>query len=415
MRNPFKKSATTDGSKISEMQVDLDVVLSASRLVGSNRYTERAAIIGEIIRKYRGVAERGNQLVGRIIDTRAAFALGAGIGCQQRKEVESGDCHAELDFIRRFLELNGLDGGTAQQLSREKEFEGQLCLVLANDSEADNVSAEVLSWFDTRYEINLDPRRYSRVINLIYGAGDPERRVALPPERFVFFRFNNRINSAEGVPNLAGLLTECESLDRALTDWRSINHYFASPTPFFRCSDAEQAKDLQARLAGANWKIGKALAANADFSFVGIDSAGVESLQHEIETLVKVISAGSGVPVQYLGFPEFMSNRSTAENTLEPVSLVAQSEQQSWRSGFAELFDKAIEIHNRATGGALRPGLIQPSFSFANSRQLQLVEKIYMPLLLESKISLETFLGLLPGVDAQRELKRLGDSDEGEQ
>ena len=111
------------------------------------------------------------------------------------------------------------------------------------------------------------------------------------------------------------------------------------------------------------------------------DFGPIESIQREIETKVKILAGGAGVPVQFLGFPEFMSNRATAENTMEPVALVSISEQRSWLGGFSELFDKAILLRNQLAATSsrrLETGRVAPNMRFVTSAQIErLTKKIY--------------------------------------
>jgi hypothetical protein len=386
--------------------------LSAS--ASPNPYDTREKLVAELVKKYKGYARFGNQLVQRIVDTRAALAMAGGLKASAADPAGSRGCVRELALIREMIRLNELDGQFGQSLAVEKELEGQVLLILEWDAEAGNVRLRFLSWNDTRYEVDYDDELYSRILRIRYRRpGDDRSEFAIPAERAVLIKFNARIHSREGIPTLSGLLVEAEDIDKALRDWRLINRYFASPTPYFRTEDMQEAKDLYDRLLspGVNWKIGKVFAGPAEFSLVGMDNAGVESIRQEIETKIKVLAGGSGVPVQFLGFPEFMSNRATAENTMEPVALVSIAEQRSWIGGFQELFDKAIDLRNgQAEAGAsrLRRGKIAPRMKFITQAQVDRLSSLYLPLWEKGAISLKTFLGLLPDIDAEAELERLG-------
>ena len=376
-----------------------------------NPYDTREKLIVELVRKYKGYARYGNQLVQRIVDTRAALAMAGGLKAVAR---DPGKVSRELAFLREMVRGNGLDGQFGQQLAVEKELEGQVLLVLEWEPEAENVRLRFLSWNDTRYEADYDDDQYSRLLRVRYRRpGDDRREVVIPADRVVFIKFNARIHSREGIPTLSGLLAEAEDIDQALRDWRQINRYFASPTPYFRTKDVQEAKDLYDHLLspGVNWKIGKVFAGPAEFSLVGMDYAGAESLRQEIETKVKILSGGSGVPVQFLGFPEFMSNRATAENTMEPVALIGIAEQRCWTGGFQDLFDKALQLANRhlpADRAPLRPGGVEPQMKFITQAQVERLWTLYLPLWEKGAVSLKTLLGLLPDIDPEAELETAG-------
>jgi hypothetical protein len=369
----------------------------ASTPSSANPYQSRERLVAELVNKYKGYARAGNQLIQRIVDTRAAFTMASGLSARM---LTPGEGEPELAFIRRLIRQNQLDGQFGQQLAVEKELEGQVLLTLDFRPELDTVLIRFISWNDTHYEVSYSDETYTEIKAITYDTED-NRTVSIPPERSVFIKFNARIHSREGVPNLSGLLAEAEDIDYALRDWRRINRFFASPTPYFKTADIQEAKDLYDRLLapGVDWKIGKVFCGPAEFSLVGMNDQGYESLQREIETKVKILAGGAGVPVQFLGFPEFMSNRATAENSMEPVALISASEQRSWLGGFTELFDKAIVIRNRmAPAGSerLTPGKVAPLMKFVTRDKIEQLRDLYLPLWQSGAISLEALLKLLP-------------------
>ncbi len=370
-----------------------------------NPYDTREALVAELVRKYKGYAAWGNQLIQRIVDTRAAFTMAGGLKAVVKGP---GEASQELEFIRAFIEANELNGQFGQQLAVEKELEGQVLLALDWDDELENARLKFISWNDTHYEVQYRDDFYHRVDRVIYTDPDSREEIEIPSERAVFLKFNSRINSREGVPTLSGLLLEAEDIDRALRDWRKLNQYFASPTPYFRTSDLQEAKELFEQLLspGVNWRIGKVFAGPAEFSLVEMSGAGAASIRSEIETKIKILAGGSGVPVQFLGFPEFMSNRATAENTMEPVALVSISEQRSWQRGFSELFAKALELRNRMLSpreAPLDPAAVEPQMKFVTQAQVDRLISLYYPLWQAGGINLKTLLGLLPDIDPEQE------------
>jgi hypothetical protein len=314
------------------------------------------------------------------------------------------DGAAELEFVRRLIRQNQLDGQFGQQLAVEKELEGQVLLTLDYRPADDTLLIRFISWNDTHYEVSYSDETYTEIKAITYE-NDDGRTVRVPTERAVFIKFNARIHSREGVPALSGLLPEAEDIDLALRDWRKINRFFASPTPYFKTADIQEAKDLYDRLLapGVDWKIGKVFCGPAEFSLVGMNDSGFESIQREIETKVKILAGGAGVPVQFLGFPEFMSNRATAENTMEPVALISVSEQRSWLGGFSELFDKAVRVRNELAPAGhprLEPGRVAPVMRFVTRDKLEQLRDLYLPLWQSGAIPLETLLKLLPDAES---------------
>lgn len=365
--------------------------------LSANPYQSRERLVAELVNKYKGYAKAGNQLIQRIVDTRAAFTMANGLSARL---LDPDQGEAELGFILTMIRENQLDGQFGQQLAVEKELEGQVLLVLDYEPKLDTVRVRFISWNDTHYEVHYGDETYTEIKAITYETDD-NTTVNIPPSRAVFVKFNARIHSREGVPTLSGLLQEAEDIDYALRDWRRINRYFASPTPYFKTQDIQEAKDLYDRLLepGIDWKIGKVFAGPAEFSLVGMSDQGYESIQREIETKVKVLSGGAGVPVQFLGFPEFMSNRATAENTMEPVALVSISEQRSWMGGFAELFDKAINLRNNAAPRDAQifvTSRVAPVMRFVTKALIERIRDLYLPLLVSGTIKPETLMSLMP-------------------
>jgi len=388
-------------SRAQEFITDVLAFRAGDRATGAetsaNPYQSRERLIAELVLKYKGYARAGNQLIQRIVDTRAAFTMAGGLSARR---IGDGGA-AELDFVRGFIRAHQLDGQFGQQLAVEKELEGQVLLILDCPPGRDTVLVRFISWNDTHYEVRYADDSYTEIAAVEWD-GD-RGRVRIPAEQAVFIKFNARIHSREGVPTLSGLLPEAEDIDLALRDWRKLNRYFASPTPYFKTRDIQEAKDLYDRLLapGVDWRIGKVFVGPAEFSLVGMTDGGYDSIQREIETKVKILAGGAGVPVQFLGFPEFMSNRATADNSMEPVALISIAEQRSWLVGFAELFDKAITHLAQERGADLRPGLVAPVMRFVTRAQLDSLRDLYLPLWQSGAIPLDTLLRLLPDFDPE--------------
>jgi len=95
------------------------------------------------------------------------------------------------------------------------------------------------------------------------------------------------------------------------------------------------------------------------------------------------VSAGTNVPVQHLGHPELMSNRNVAENTMEDVDNFVMSEQEGWRVFINEIFNKAIDMRNKAAGardGKLNKFFVESVLTSTTERQLLVLKDIKIPL-----------------------------------
>jgi hypothetical protein len=142
----------------------------------------------------------------------------------------------------------------------------------------------------------------------------------------------------------------------------------------------------------------------------------------EIEALAKVISGATGAPVHFLGFPDLLSNRATAENLMELIYSSTLKERTAWTGAYKEIIAKAMAIYSDEAGGKLDPAKINIEIPFVSEKNWAIVEKIFIPLSLGGKISDELLLSRIPGVNIKEEMARkkalevkspLGDKDEG--
>ncbi len=112
------------GSGASIQQLgDLLLQLEAYQSDSNNKYITRESQVDETLRKYRGLAVKGNILLPNILETRAAFTAGRGLSTNWEGE-------AEQQFIKQFFLVNKIKLAFIRQLARERAFEGQVLLVL---------------------------------------------------------------------------------------------------------------------------------------------------------------------------------------------------------------------------------------------------------------------------------------------
>jgi len=130
------------------------------------------------------------------------------------------------------------------------------------------------------------------------------------------------------------------------------------PTPVIKAPDEQTAKKINAWVDNSNWRIGKLLVLggqNTELELVGWKGDGYTTLKEETQALVKTISGTTGIPVHFLGYPELLSNRDTAENLSNLISLSTRKERRTWVGAYEEVFQKAMVIYNTAFGTNLNP------------------------------------------------------------
>ena len=378
-----------------------------------NTYSEAVAAINE---KYNGVAEWGTLLTGNIIDVRAAFTVPAGL--EVIKTSDDEDIDREMAFTKEFMDFNGLNDDTPFEFAKEEEIEGKLCVQLFFDNQhvwrsngkeiTGMVKIRFLPWTSTEYRV-ITMNDYMDYLQIVYTDQDSGKPVIIEKPKFTYRRFGGRIDSPnQPAPKVWKCLTQIDFLDHALRDWREIDRLFASPTPYFKTENEQEAKKLIAALDKMNWKVKKLLAGWADFKFVGIDIKGIESLAKEITMLAKMISGTTGVPVHFLGLPDLMSNRSVADNLMELVWASTVKERETWNSAYSEILVKAINLFNSQLSGEkeLKNDVLRLEVQHVTSEQWMHLEKVFMPLLLSGKLSLEYVLSQIPNLVVEEELQR---------
>ncbi len=415
---------------VMQRQLALEQMQRPDMLIGTNKATTVKAIID----RYEGRASYGSVLVKRIINLLAAYQLGGGVELVVTEPREGGaeiesriDKNArgevvdkdglgelkeqaknleevyadELEFCRAFMDVNNLSEEKAQELAKEKEFSGQILLILYWSEKDRMVRVQYIAWDETRYKVYRDDRGNILRAEWKDKNGKP---ITLKPEEFVFARWNGRLNGTTGSPTLAGNYWLCDNIEKAVRDLREGNHYFGYPTPVFETESADQAKDVSEGIATNAWGIGKPIATSAKVSYLEITGQAAEAVIKEITTAIKLLSGAVGVNPHFLGWPDLMSNRATAEDMENPVVSVAASDVEQWIGAYEELFAKATAIYNRnmRLPQDLVPGAVMAAIVTSTQVEFQQIKDVWLPLRVAGEIDQDTFLSKLPGVKADQ-------------
>jgi len=319
----------------------------ADRKYRGNPYTTPEAAITELDKKFRGCAQWGVQLCKNIIDLRAAFSIGSGIKAIDKT---NGEAKKELAFINNFIEHNNLDEEGPQDFATEAELEGRVLFNLIPNTASKTIDLRHISYLTNKYKVKTPDSDYLQYDLVEYYPANNSNKplVTLEKAGFVYKKFAGRLNNVNDImPKIGGVLRNIEDLDKAYWDWRKRNRLFASPTPVIEATDTESAKSINEYLTNKNWVIGKLLVLVGKFSMQGLNDSGGDSLMKEIEAQAKIISGSVGVPVHFLGLPDLLSNRSTAENLMESMFQVTTRERTIWKGCYEEIFEKVLSLANK--------------------------------------------------------------------
>ena len=399
------------------MEKQLGVLLESIETFGvasrnrDNPYIGRTAKIIETRAKYSGNSTfGGNLFLQRLVDLRVAFSVPNRLFLiVNAKHPDAKNAKLVKDtkeYLEEFMRVNKLDSSTPQNLAKESELQGQVLNRLVWSTKDKVSSLRYYPFSDVGYEINPEIK-YAINSKLRTSFKVNGVDISLSDDKIVFIAFHDELIKYSGVPTCGAILRTLEHIEADLKDWRILNHLFAHPTPHFKCETQEEADAINSMISTTGWRIGTALATNAEFSLKG--TTGVESnlLMLSIQTNAKIISGHTGVGIHFLGFSNVMSNRATAESLGEPTEVALHAEVSGWQAFYLDMLNKAIRQRNARLNRDLPEGLIHAKIVPLTDRQWTTIKEVYMPAAKLGLLSKATFLDQIPDVDADAEKERL--------
>ena len=373
-----------------------------------NDYQDVKEAVEEIDKKYKNASDWGCFQTGSIVDLRAAFIIQEGISIIASTSQE--DAEKEIEFTEKLLEFNDLDREIAQTYAVEAEIEGRILLTLNWIKDTQNIAINFVSWQKKQYVVTANKTNYLQYEKVSWKEGDVETN--LEGKEFVYKKFGGRIsNPNEAVPKIMRCLTQIEQLDKALRNWREINRLFSAPVPDVEVEKTNQVEPMQIAIDRLNWKSKKAFAHVGKFNYKSPPISGVTSLENEIVMKAKMISGATGIPIQFLGLPDVLSNRATAENLLDLIYAATVKERETWKGVYKEAITKAMEMSNAQTGqgektARLDPNKIDIDIPMVSDQDWQRLIDFWLPARIAGEISQQLFLNKIPNVNVDDEMKR---------
>ena len=152
---------------------------------------------------------------------------------------------------------------------------------------------------------------------------------------------------------------------------------------------------------------------NGEIHVITPNKRCLDSIKNEITSHNRIISGGTGIPVQFLGLPDLLSNRASAENLMEMVNASTSKDRAIWQGFYEELFQKVLEMANDELQGGFTNILgVSASIPPVSLTKMQELIDVWLPLYQAGTISRETLWTKIPEIDAEAEGKRLKEAQE---
>lgn len=392
-----------------EVQGDISITVAGvttTTTYTGNPYTTYDSAIENLSKKYEGTAEWGCQQARNIIDVRSAFIIGQGIKPVIKKDnLKPGSTgQRELEFIKQFIKDNDLDEEMPQEFCKESEIEGRILFKLIKNEEVKKIELRHISYNTNKYKIKAADDDYKKYIAAEWKTSKTGKENKLEENEFIYKKFGGRTDKVNDImPKVAMVQINLENLDKAIWDWRKINHLFAAPTPVIRCDSSDIAKKVYAHIKTIKWNIGKFLTLwGGEYKLVGLENTGqVDSLKEEIIANIKIVSGEVGIPVHFLGFPDLMSNRAVSTDLFEFIIASTNKERHIWVGAYEEMFKKAMLMSNDAFQTGYDVEVIGVEAPYITEAKLKELTEVWLPLYLEDVITLQYLLSKIPDINPE--------------
>jgi hypothetical protein len=389
----------------------------ATKYVG-NKYGNYKEQVAAANAMFNGTADWGCNQLGAVVESRVSFIIPRGFKVLPKGKDRA---EAEMKFVQNFIEFNSLNQENIYHFATEGELDGKVLLHLLYDNKTEYVpigeskpmkgmtSVRYISEVSNPYSVKVDPKDYMMVESATYlpGGDEAKKQTILEPV-MVYRKFGGRLDNAnETSSKVLKVLTQIENLDRALRDWREINHLYATPIPENECGSVEEASANSEAMNKANFKPGKMYFHTGKFGFAQPAMTGVDALYKEIVMLAEMISFNTGVPVHYW-FPELATNRATAEDiSWGLINSATSRERNIWTGLLEEMIDKAIAVYNKgAKLTPLRQGMLKVEIPVITREDWDRFTAVWLPLFNAKGITMRTLLSKLPDdLDVEAEVE----------
>jgi hypothetical protein len=379
--------------------------MAAVEATDKNKYTSYAAQVAGAYKMYNGTADFGGDVLGGCLDIRVAMIAGEGVSL-------SAENKSTQAFLDKFAKLNCLQGSRLIRMVELGELEGKSLLYLTPKKNAEKeksfVKVRPISWQTTKYKVNTDSFDPEEITGIEYVSKDKPQKVNINAS--VYVRLGGSATDVNETPNrFHRLLTDFENMSRAKYDLNKNTRLFGKVIPTWETQDDKQARSIKKDMEADDFDIGTGFVGSAKMGLLEPTGAASDAIEKLFLLYLKVVSAGTGIPVHWLAFPELMSNRATAENLTEVINAATRKDRLLWEEGIHEAIEKAMVMSVDA--GFEKNEIIddfEVTLPFVSIEMLKAILDVYMPMEQAGLFSKKTLRDITPlGLDWRAEDRQI--------
>ena len=328
----------------------------------------------------------GSSLISKVLETRITSIAGNGVS------VSCTDTNLQ-NKVDIFLKKNNLSGIDITDAIRLSEVEGLIAFNITKKNIDTGIpKVQVLCYRLNGLHVSGEYDKYSVTVH------DGKQEIKLNTDNVILIQVGGVKGCYETTPTVPmRVLMECESFDRCLEDIRHNNHLHGISFPFMETKTPDDASNILSLLGSDTsfkWGSGDLLVAPAKVDFPSPRADVINSLTKELETLIRMVSTHTGIPVYLLGFPDLYSQKGGIHEVRNSLQASTLREKKIWESALHKLLVKVFKVDDDA---------IQVSLPMTSVADLENIRDIYLPLMDAGLISKEYVAGKVPSIDYAKE------------
>lgn len=378
-----------------------------SENIDKNNYALYSKQVEDINQMYNNRTDYGGEFLKAIVDTLVAFIIGEGINikCSYDKTIK---------WIDTFLCKNKMRGSKLLNAVLIGVMEGKCLFTLQAEKDKSTelnkgyIRVRNYSYYRIPYDVKTKEDNDDEIEKITYQKNETATELEIaPPDKCVYVKLGgspDRLNRTP--PQIANILTDIENASRCKYDIRKNNHLFGRVTPYFKTESDAQAKSLYNRIVSLAWTIGRTFVGQADFKLVEPTGNAVKALIDELLVYMKHISLNTGIPLQWLAYPEILSNRATADTMIETINYATIKDRTIWEEALTELIRKAMVMAFEKGWISLqeyKPDDFEISIPQVSIALLNKLMEVWVPLAQAGYISDQTIMSMIPNIDPAKE------------